>query len=283
MILIADSGSTKTDWVLLDLESSKKIRLQGIGLNPYYTSREAISAEVIRLFQNSASEQISHIYFYGSGCSSDPAKKKIQQGLKTYFQDSEIQVNHDLEAAARSLCGSRAGIACILGTGSNAAYYDGENIIKSAVSLGYLLGDEGSGYALGKKLVHDVFLGIAPPPIRLDFQKEFNLSLSDLLSRVYQQENPNRFLASFAKYIAAHREETYFRDLIQNSFSEFLNLVVLPLNPDKNQAVNFTGSIAWFFKDELQKACEMNQFILGKISQKPIDDLVDYHYNKETI
>ncbi len=283
MILIADSGSTKTDWVLLNLKTKEQIRFQSLGLNPYYSSQEAISSEVIHLFKDTAIRQVSKIYFYGSGCSAPSAKIKIHDGLKTHFQYSDIQVYHDLEAAARSLCGNKAGIACILGTGSNAAYYDGENIDKSAISLGYLLGDEGSGYSLGKKLIHDIFLNLAPAHVCADFQKEFKLSLSDLLNQIYHKKNPNRYLASFTKYIANHRKESFFRDLIQDSFSEFLNLVVLPLNPEKKYALNFTGSIAWYFKEELQEICKKNEFVLGRISQKPIDDLIDYHLNKEIL
>ncbi|MDA3906655.1 MAG: ATPase [Bacteroidales bacterium] len=283
MILIADSGSTKTDWVLIEKESGQRTYFEGLGLNPYYSDSKSISKEVFIMFESLDISSVSNIYFYGSGCSTNANKLIILNGLSALFTNSKIEVYHDLEGACRALCKTTKGIACILGTGSNAAYYNGREIQKSAISLGYILGDEGSGYKLGKKLIHAVYLKTAPENIIQDFQKTFNLTVEDLLIELYQKPNPNRFLASFTKYIAQNISNPFILDLVYKTFEEFLELVVAPLNPNKNLAVHFTGSIAWFFKKELEYIVNKLGFILGKISQKPIEDLADYHISTKTI
>lgn len=277
MILIADSGSTKTDWILLDLNSGQRTLFEGIGLNPYYSSSSEVTLEVKRLFESLDSSAISHISFYGAGCSSLSTKKIISEGLSVFFGNAKIEVFHDLEGAARALCKNTEGIACILGTGSNAAHFDGKQIVQSAVSLGYLLGDEGSGNYMGKKLIHAIYLKTAPKELILDFQETFNLSLEELLEEIYKKPSPNRFLASFAKFINKNKSNPFILELIHKTFDEFIQLVVLPLNPNKSLPIHFTGSIAWFFKDELKYVINKSGFILGKISQKPIEDLAEYH------
>jgi len=277
MILIADSGSTKTDWVLLDLDFEKRTYFEGIGLNPYYSDKSSVSTEVNRLFESIDTSIVSHIYFYGSGCSTESNNQIIKNGIKALFSNSLIEVNHDLEGAARALCKTNEGIACILGTGSNAGHFNGKKITQSAISLGYLLGDEGSGHFLGKKLIHSIFLKTAPKEIIQDFHKTFNLSLEDLLKELYQKPYPNRFLASFASYIIQKKKYPFILDLIHTTFEEFVQLVVIPLSPNKKIPVHFTGSIAWYFKNELAYIINKSELRLGKISQKPIDDLVDYH------
>lgn len=278
MILIADSGSTKTDWILLDLESGQRTNFVGQGLNPYYSDDSTISNEINRLFENAETGIISNIYFYGAGCSTDANKQLISKGLKSFFTDSSVDVFQDMEGAAHTLCKTSEGIACILGTGSNAVKYNGKEIVQSAVSLGYLLGDEGSGNHLGKKLIHAIFLKTAPRELIQDFENTFNLSVEELLKAVYQKPFPSRFLASFAEYIWRHKDIPFIKKLIYNSFEEFLILIVLPLNQDKKLPVHFTGSIAWFFKDELAYIIDKLGFTLGNISQKPIEDLADYHF-----
>lgn len=277
MILIADSGSTKTDWILLDLNSNKRTLFEGVGLNPYNSSSSDVTTEAERLFNSLEIPAISHIYFYGSGCSSESTKRIIAEGLSAFFSTSKIEVFHDLDGAARSLCKNTEGISCILGTGSNAAYFNGKHITKSAVSLGYLLGDEGSGSYMGKKLIHAIYLKTAPEDLIQDFQKTFNLPLEKLLEEIYQKPYPNRFLASFTKYISQNKSNPFILELIYKTFDEFIQLVVLPLNKDKKLPIHFTGSIAWFFKSELEVVVKKWGFTLGRVSQKPIEDLGDYH------
>ncbi|MBN1650984.1 MAG: ATPase [Bacteroidales bacterium] len=277
MILIADSGSTKTDWVIIETKSVQKHFFQGLGLNPYYSTKKSIADEVIKLFQSIDYNSVTHIFFYGSGCSTDANKQIIKEGLKTLFSKSAIEVYHDMEGAARALCKNTKGIACILGTGSNAALYDGNTISNSAVSLGYLLGDEGSGNQMGKQLIRAIFLKTAPKNSIREFNKTYHLSVEDLLNEIYHKPNPNRFLASFAKYINQQKDDPFILDLIYKTFSEFIHLVVTPLNPKKDLPIHFTGSISWFFRQELEAVLIEKGFIPGIISQKPIDNLIDYH------
>lgn len=283
MILIADSGSTKTDWVLLETKAAKKHYFQGLGLNPYYSSANSIADEVIRLFQNIDFNSVTNIFFYGSGCSTNANKQIVKTGLKALFTKSSIEVYHDMEGAARALCKNTKGIACILGTGSNAAFYNGNKITNSAVSLGYLLGDEGSGNQLGKQLIRAIYFKTVPEKSIQDFNKTFHLSLEDLLNEIYNKPNPNRYLASFAKYISEKKSDPFIADLIQKTFAEFIDLVVTPLNPKKDLPVHFTGSISWFFQNELQQVVKEKGFIQGVISQKPIDNLIDYHLTFDSI
>jgi len=281
MILIADSGSTKTDWVLLNLKSGEKKTYSGIGLNPYYSDSNSVLKEVSTLFKNLDTSRVSHLYFYGAGCSSIKTKKIITEGLQPFFSSSNIEVSHDLDGAARALCKTTNGIACILGTGSNAAVYDGQKITKTAVSLGYLLGDEGSGNALGKKLIHSIFLQQAPQEIISLFNNEFSLSLDDLLSEIYHKPSPNRYLASFSTFINRNKHHSFLLDLIYKTFEEFLEIVIKPLQVNQNLPLHFTGSIAWFFQSELKHIVEKAGYTTGIISQKPIDELVIYHQATE--
>jgi N-acetylglucosamine kinase-like BadF-type ATPase len=280
MILIAESGSSKTDWVYIDSETSRKTYFEGIGLNPYNTTQEAVYQEANRLFHSIDFQHISHIYFYGSGCSTTKNKTMIRNGLQALFKDVPISVFHDMEGAARALCKTENGIACILGTGSNACHYNGSEIVKNAVSLGYLLGDEGSGFQLGKKMVHAVYLKIAPKELIHHFQEKYQLSLEDLLAEMYKKPSPNKYIASFSVFIGENRKHPFVANLIQETFLDFLRLVVLPLNPAKDLAVHFTGSIAWFFKQELEETMVKNGFQLGLIKQKPIEELADYHFTQ---
>lgn len=281
MILIADSGSTKTDWVLLDTTSKQKTLFEGIGLNPYLVDVLTVSDEAFRIFNSLETGLIKHIYFYGSGCSTTENKQIIRKGLQMLFQHASVDVYHDMEGAAKALCENQEGIACILGTGSNACYYDGNLIKKSAVSLGYLLGDEGSGNDMGKRLIKAVYLNKAPEEIEKKFHEEFSLSLGDMLKEIYNKPYPNRFLASFTHFIGANRAHPFVSSLIRESFTDFLQQFVYPLLAKPELPVHFTGSVAWFFKDELVSVMKKHRLNPGQIIQKPIDGLINYYLMHE--
>ena len=283
MILIADSGSTKTDWILLDLNSGYRKSFEGIGLNPYYTSSSEITQEVRKVFEPINSSLVMRIYFYGAGCSSKSTKQIISEGLGAFFIHSKIEVYHDLEGAARSLCKNTEGIACILGTGSNAAHFDGKQIVQSAVSLGYLLGDEGSGNAMGKKLIHSIYLKTAPKELIQNFQKTFNLSLEELLDQIYQKPSPNRFLASFAKYINQNKSNPFILELIYKTFDEFIQLVVLPLNSNKNLPIHFTGSVAWFFKFLMSALASVATMVKSLFNRSPLVSVISPSFTASTL
>ncbi|MBN2237177.1 MAG: ATPase [Bacteroidales bacterium] len=277
MLIIADSGSTKTDWLIFQNSNDSPIELNSVGLNPYLVDDQFVSIQVSDSFVSIDKTQAAHIFFYGAGCSTEANKKIISDGIQAVFPNAHIEVFHDMEAAARALCGTNEGISCILGTGSNACYYNGKKITKTAISLGYLVGDEGSGMHLGKRLIHAIYLGYAPNDLTEHFNAEFNLDLEMLLNNLYKQARPNRYLASFANFIHSQKEHPFIKTLIHESFAEFIKMVISPLNPNKNLPVHFTGSIAWFFQEELIQELINQGFSVGKISQKPINDLLNYH------
>lgn len=261
MILIADSGSTKTDW-------SGGYSTQGI--NPFHQTEDEIRA-VLRdelLPQLDASE-VSRVYFYGSGVR--PEKEAVMQRLlrEAFPQAEVIEAHSDLLGAARALCGHNEGIACILGTGANSCLYDGERIVQNTPALGYILGDEGSGAVLGKHFLHDLYSGILPKEMIGQFEKETGLTLSEIINRVYREPLANRFLASLSKFIYQHIDEPLLERLVVENFESFFQTHILPYNrPDLT--VSFVGSIAWYYQDQLRTAAESFGIIVGTILRSPL-------------
>lgn len=277
MILIADSGATKTDWCFgEDKENAEIIQTQGI--NPFHQSTEHID-KVLReelLLQLGNTASISHIHFYGAGCT--PEKSLIvKEALQALFTQAEIQVESDLLGAARSLCGREHGIACIIGTGSNSCEYDGEKITANVSPLGYILGDEGSGAALGKRLVGDCLKHQLPEHICRTFLEEMKLTPAEIIDKVYRQPQANRFLASLTPFLSRHREEAEIHDLLVNCFADFFQRNVMQYNY-QHAEVHFTGSIAWYFQEEVKEAAEKLNIQTGKFIKNPIHGLINYHF-----
>lgn len=277
MILIADSGATKTDWGFgQDKENIRIVQTQGI--NPFHQSKEHIN-KVVReelLPQMGDATRISHIYFYGAGCT--PEKSLIvKEALQALFTQAKIEVQSDLLGAARSLCGRGHGIACILGTGSNSCEYDGEKITTNVSPLGYILGDEGSGAALGKRLVGDCLKHQLPEHIYHAFLKETKLTPAEIIDKVYRQPQANRFLASLTPFLSRHREETEIHDLLVNCFTDFFRRNVMQYNY-LHAEVHFTGSIAWYFQEEVKEAAEKLNIQTGKFIKSPINGLIKFHF-----
>lgn len=277
MILIADSGATKTDWCFgEDKENAKIIQTQGI--NPFHQSKEHIDKvlkeELLPQLKNATS--ITHIHFYGAGCT--PEKSLIvKEALQTAFSQAETQVESDLLGAARSLCGKEPGIACILGTGSNSCEYDGEKLRSNVSPLGYILGDEGSGAVLGKRLVSDCLKHQLPEHICQNFLEESKLTPAEIIDKVYRQPQANRFLASLTPFLSRHREEPEIHDLLVSCFSDFFQRNVMQYDyPQK--PVHFTGSIAWYFQKEVKEAAEKKNILCGKFIKSPIHGLIAYHF-----
>jgi len=275
-ILIADSGSTKTDWILVSTENGT-LEIQSMGINPVRDSQGAI----LGVLQNQlkpkipASCSVSEIHFYGAGCI-PPFSKAVEESLAEIFPEAEITVNSDLLGAARALCGREEGIACILGTGSNSCLYDGEKILSNVSPLGFILGDEGSGAVLGKTLVGDLLKGMLGDKLREEFLQEYNLTPALIINNVYRQPQPNRFLASLVPFIEKHRHESGIHSLLVSSFRSFLSRNVKQYNrPDL--PVNFVGSIAFIYKDELSEAIQLEGLKLGKIIQKPATEMTNFH------
>jgi N-acetylglucosamine kinase-like BadF-type ATPase len=276
MILIADSGATKTDWCLGEKTTDARV-IQTQGINPFHQSAEHIYKVLTEelLPQLGEENHITHIHFYGAGCT--PEKSVIvKEQLQALFLDADIDVQSDLLGAARSLCGKEQGIACILGTGSNSCLYDGEKIMANVSPLGYILGDEGSGAVLGKRLVGDCLKHQLPEHICQAFLNETGLTPADIINKVYRQPQANRFLASLTPFLSAHREEPEIQDLLIDCFTEFFKRNVMQYAYEGTE-VHFTGSIAWYFQEEVKEAAESLGIRTGKFIKSPIHGLINYH------
>ena len=276
-ILIADSGSTKTDWILTTAENSI-LEVETLGINPVRDSRDAIFDIIKNHLASQLPEEykVDQIFFYGAGCI-DPYKKNIAEVLISIFgSDTRIAVESDLLGAARALCGNKAGIACILGTGSNSCLYDGKEIISNTSPLGYILGDEGSGAFLGKTLVGNILKKIFSRKLQDCFFKKYDLTPSIIINKVYREPMPNRFLASLVPFLAEHREEPEIHDMLIGAFRLFFVRNVKAYGHPEME-INCVGSIAFYFNDEITDAAAKEGLKMGKILQKPAQELAFFH------
>lgn len=276
MILIADSGASKTDWRILNADGGIE-QAQSIGYNPYYQPIEQFDQEVREVLVPQVKHRVEKIFYYGTGCSSDKNRQMIRMALERYFTDAHIEVWHDLLAAARALCGEDPGIACILGTGSNSCYYDGVRIVENVTSLGYVLGDEGSGAWMGKKIVADYLRKDLPEKLWDYFKKRFPMDRDEILSRVYSQEMPSRFLGSFSHFIFQHLKEPYCYKLVYDGFSEFMEKNVMRYEKYDELKVHFVGSVAFYFSDILRQVANDKGITVKNILESPIAGLTLYH------
>lgn len=272
--LIADSGSTKTDWCILEAGRPPR-HLLSKGLNPYFQSREEIEKEICSLLPHLNGTAIESVYFYGAGCT--PEKQPVvQAAIAACLPVSRnIEVHSDMLGAARGLCGRRPGIVCILGTGSNSCFYNGEDITANVPPLGFILGDEGSGAVLGKLLVGDVLKNQLPEELREKFLSRFNLTQASIIENVYRQPFPNRFLASLSPFLAENLDQPEIRALVSGSFKAFFQRNVRQY--DCSHPVHFIGSIAHHYREVLQETAQELDIRTGTIVQSPIDGLIQYH------
>ena len=277
MILIADSGSTKVDWSVVNNGKVVK-RAVTKGINPFFQTEEEISNEIeTTLILQLDTQDFESVYFYGAGCTFDKVevvKRAIQKNIKV---KNEVEVNTDMLAAARGLCGYVSGIACIMGTGSNSCYYDGKNIVDNVSPLGFILGDEGSGAVLGKLFVSDLLKNQLTPGLKEKFLAQFNLTIGDIIDRVYRKPFPNRFLATFSPFISEHLDDPGVRMLVMNSFKSFLKRNVMQYKNHDKLPIHFVGSVAFHFQDILKEAVEAMNMKPGRIIQSPMEGLIKYH------
>lgn len=276
MILIADSGSTKTSWVLMNSQRNQLEPCQTSGINPFYQTED----DIFNILKSEFTLNINglhSLYFYGAGCANPEKIDIVKRALNRLWCPENIVVDSDLMGAARSLCGQNPGIAAILGTGSNSCFYDGINIVKSVSPLGFMLGDEGSGAVIGKKLVADVLKQQLPDHICNIFWKSYQLSAAEILDRVYKQPFPNRFLAQFTRFIFQHIHEETLYALVKNSFIEFFVRNINQYSQAADMPVNFTGSIAWHFSAPLKDAAMETGHRIGQITMDPMKGLIKYH------
>ena len=274
MILIADSGSTKTDWCVVG-QGQLVRQIVTKGMNPFFQSEEEIENEIATaLIPHLKTNVLDAVYFYG--CVPDKVPM-MYNALSTHLNTKNgIEVNTDMLAVARGLCGHKPGIACIMGTGSNSCFYNGEEIVNNISPLGFILGDEGSGAVLGKLLVGDILKNQLPPAIKEAFLKQFDLTAPEIIDRVYRQPFPNRFLASLSPFLAQHLDEPAIRTLVLNSFIAFLRRNVMQYDY-KQYPAHFIGSVAHCYKDILQEAAQQTGIQVGKILQSPMEGLIQYH------
>jgi len=279
MIIVADSGSTKTDWRIID-SKGKVYRKQTIGFNPYIVSAVKMHQELKNnLIKQIAPEWISEIYFYGAGCSTPDKKEFIRYEISRIYPNAKIVVNHDILGAARALLGKNAGLIGILGTGSNCCYFNGSEISKIFTSCGWILGDEGSGNHLGRLLIRDYLSDRLPADILKKFNETFKTNHNEILDVIYKKPLPNRYLAGFSKFMKENEESEYINGLVTYSFNEYFERQVKLFDELKCNEIHFVGSVAHYFEAQLKEVAKKFNYSVGIINKKPIDNLVDFHKN----
>jgi glucosamine kinase len=276
MILIADSGASKTDWRMINGQGAIA-QAQTLGYNPYYQNVDQLEHEMREVLVPQVKDSVEKIYYYGAGCSSEKNRQGIRGVLEKFFPEAHIEIWHDLLAAARALCGHQEGIACILGTGANSCLYDGHQITHNVSALGYVLGDEGSGAWLGKNIVGDYLRKDLPEKLWDQFKKRFPFERDEILDRVYNQQMPGRFLASFAHFIFQHLDEPYCHRLVYSGFDLFFHKNVMKYPGYKDQPVHFTGSVAFYFNGILRQVAMDRGITVKNVLESPIAGLTLFH------
>ena len=275
-ILIADSGATKCEWCLLSGRKKKILNTQGI--SPYFLNsseiQQIIKAELLPVL---GKREINKIYYYGTGCRGTPNKKIVYQAIEQIFSTAEIHVDHDLMGAARALCGQSKGIVAILGTGSNSCYFNGNKILKNSPGLGYVLGDEGSGAYLGKKVLQHYLYQIFDEELRSRFDAQYDTNSSEILEQVYKKPFPNRYLASFAIFLAENRGHYMIENIIEDGVNDFFFVHLSRYEESRKTGLHFVGGGAYGFRDVLQDLALRYGLKIGRILKKPMDGLIQYH------
>jgi glucosamine kinase len=281
MILIADGGSTKTDWRLISPQNDIVLSIQTRGFNPYLSTTDDIR-EILwkELDPYLGSHKITRVFYYGAGCSTSSKNEIVTRAMETFFPEADILIYHDLLGAARALFGNQPGIACILGTGSNSCLYDGQHIINNVPSLGYLFGDEGSGAYLGKMLLTTYLHDELPSDICDSFKKKYSLSLENILDASYNKGQPSRFLAVFSEFIFENNAHPFIKNLITTNFKEFFKYFVLRYPNYTKYAVSCVGSIAYIYQTLLKDIAGSMGIQIDQIIKTPVEGLVAFHSSK---
>lgn len=284
MILVADSGSSKTDWVLAS-DKQKPVKFSTGGLNPYFLSEK----EIVKIIQEDAPIMVNHfplieeIYFFGAGCSSPDKREVISNALTQLFPRAFISVDSDLLGSAYATCGSHKGLVCVLGTGSNISFFDGEEVAAGKHGLGYILGDEGSGTWFGKALITQYLYGVMPAEIQAQFKEAYHLTKNEVINNVYFKRKANSYLASFASFMSVIKDTEYGKNLLRKGLSDFIDINIKSYPEYHQHVCHFVGSIAYFFREELKALCEENGISVGKIMRHPIDDLLHFIISRNHI
>ncbi|MEP4532797.1 MAG: hypothetical protein ABJ004_06910 [Cyclobacteriaceae bacterium] len=280
--VIAESGSTKTDWRLVTQDGLVEDFLSN-GINPVLQPIEGLMADQQDVLKQMQKYDVDALYFYGAGCSQEDNKQKLCRLFSQFFPSAHVQVESDLVAAGKALFGDQKGIACILGTGSNSCMYDNGVVVQNVSSLGYILGDEGGGAQIGKRLMRDYLRKNMPESQSKSLQDILGLSQSEIYQKVYQDKYPNRFLASIVGYLAPeYAGSAYFSQIVTAEFELFFDNCLAGYPSNEDYRVGFVGSIAHFFEKELRLVAEKKNFKIENIIRKPIDQLVANQYQKNS-
>lgn len=284
MILVADSGSSKTDWVLAS-DKQKPVKFSTSGLNPYFLTEK----EIIKAIQEQAPVMVNHfplieeIYFFGAGCSSPDKREVVSNALTQLFPRAFISVDSDLLGSAYATCGHHKGLVCVLGTGSNISYFNGEEVDAGKHGLGYILGDEGSGSWFGKVVVTQYLYGTMPTEVSTLFKSAFRITKNDVIENVYLKRGGNSYLASFARFLTDIQHTDYGKALLREGLLQFINTNIKSYPQYQEYTCHFVGSIAYFFRNELEALCEETGVNAGKIIRHPIDELVSFIISRSHI
>ncbi|WP_242119213.1 N-acetylglucosamine kinase [Aestuariivivens sediminicola] len=282
MILIVDSGSTKSDWIAVDNNGNKLLeKIRTKGLNPAILPEKKLK-KIIKGSEDLKNnrEIVSHVFFYGAGCGTEKPVETLREVLQSIFINAQIEVNEDTMAAVYACINNpqEAAVVCILGTGSNCSYYDGENLHQKVISLGYTLMDDASGNYYGKQLIRDYYFNKMPENVRVAFGSKYNMDADYIKYNLYKQPNPNAYLANFAEFMFLHKDSEYTIELIKKGIRLFAENMILQFKDHlKTVPVHFAGSIAFFAQNEIKEVAEEMGFTTGNFIRRPIDRLIPFH------
>ena len=279
MILVVDSGSTKTDWIALDNEGEEIFSTQTLGLNPQMLSNEILNERIKNNFDIYKNRKlVNKLFFYGAGCGVKDTQNRILKVFKSIFVNSEFDIKEDTYAAVYSAVDKGVpSIVNIIGTGSNCSYYDGKNVIQKVQSLGYVLMDYASGNYYGKYLIRAYYFNKMPESLRDEFSNNYDLSPNSIKNKLYREENPNTYLAGFARFLIENKSNEYFKEIIFKGLERFIDYQILQYDDFSKVDIHYVGSIAYYLKDEITKIGKKYNLKTGKFIQRPITGLVDYH------
>ncbi|MGA0986777.1 MAG: N-acetylglucosamine kinase [Flavobacteriaceae bacterium] len=281
MILIVDSGATKSDWIALNPDGSEFFATQTLGLSPEVLTQQVIEDRLANNFEISKHRQkVTELHFYGAGCGTDRMKRFLTTIFKNFFPKAKVDVKEDTYAAIYATTEiGKQGIVCILGTGSNCSYYDGHQPFQKVTSLGYILMDDASGNYFGRKLLRDLYFHKIPQDLAIRFAKEYDLEADTIKENLYKQPNPNTYLATFARFIIENKEHSYCKGVIMKGLQQFINNYIMQFELATKVPCHFVGSIAYFLKDELEQVLHNNDLVMGNVLRRPIEGLVQFHKN----
>tara|TARA_A100001015_G_scaffold295207_1_gene373939 strand:+ start:5240 stop:6097 length:858 start_codon:yes stop_codon:yes gene_type:complete len=279
MILIVDSGSTKTDWIALGHDGEELFSTQTLGLNPQMLSNEILNERIKNnydIYKNRKS--VNKLFFYGAGCGVESSQNRILNVFESIFINSEFDIKEDTYAAVYSVVEEGTpSIVNIIGTGSNCTYYDGKDIIQKVQSLGYVLMDYASGNYYGKYLIRAYYFNKMPENLKKEFSEKFDLSPNTIKNKLYREENPNTYLATFARFLIENKSEEYFKEIIYKGLERFIEYQILQFDDFSSVEIHYVGSIAYYLKDEITRVGAKYNLTTGKFVKRPIDGLVEYH------